>query len=64
MKNRTKAMMWMSRQLDLLSRNESMLTLSESTKGELIEALAELVAEHAQHQNGGEVKSHERKDHN
>jgi CYTH domain-containing protein len=52
----------MSRQLELLVRNEPEMSLPESNKQELIDALAELVTEHARHQNDEEVKRYERQD--
>ena len=60
MKNKSR---WtMSRQLELLVRNEPEMSLPESNKQELIDALAELVTEHARHQNDEEVKRYERQD--
>jgi CYTH domain-containing protein len=52
----------MSRQLELLVRNEPEMSLPESNKQELIDALAELVVDHARYQYGEEEKRHERQD--
>jgi CYTH domain-containing protein len=51
-----------SRQLELLVRNEPETSLPESNKRDLINALAELVIERARHQNDEEVTRDERKD--
>ena len=51
-----------SRQLELLIRNEPEMSLPESNKHELINALAELVTEHARHQNDEEETRDERQD--
>ena len=60
MKNKSR---WtMSRQLELLVRNEPEMSLPESNKQELIDALAELVVDHARYQYGEEEKRYEGQD--
>ncbi len=51
-----------SQQLELLARNEPEMSLPESNKRDLINALAELVIERARHQDDEEVTRDERQD--